>query len=128
VILSQRYNVGVRNFRGFANRGIGPRDIASGDALGGNAYAIASAELRFPVGLPQEYGVLGRTFIDVGTLTGIDDNDPGISDNAAPRASVGVGLNWVSPFGPIQINVAYPILKDEYDKDEVFQLDFGTRF
>ncbi|MCF8467949.1 MAG: outer membrane protein assembly factor BamA, partial [Sneathiella sp.] len=128
VILAQRYNVGGRNFRGFENRGVGPRDLASGDALGGNAYVVGSAELRFPIGLPQEYGVLGRTFIDVGTLTGIDDSDPGIADNVTPRASVGVGLNWVSPFGPIQINVAYPLKKEDYDKDQIFQLDFGTRF
>ncbi|TNE34207.1 MAG: outer membrane protein assembly factor BamA [Alphaproteobacteria bacterium] len=128
VILAQRYFKGGRTFRGFANRGIGPRDIASGDALGGNAYAIASAELRFPLGLPQEYGVLGRTFIDVGTLTGIDDNSPGIEDDPTPRASIGVGLNWVSPFGPIQVNVAYPLVKNKYDDEEIFQLDFGTRF
>ncbi|MBO0335001.1 outer membrane protein assembly factor BamA [Sneathiella sp. CAU 1612] len=128
VILAQRYNVGGRNFRGFESRGIGPRDLASGDALGGNAYFVASSELRFPVGLPQEYGVLGRTFIDVGTLTEIDDNDPGIVDSASIRAAVGVGLNWVSPFGPIQINVAVPIMKEDYDKDEIFQFDFGTRF
>ncbi|MAZ01872.1 MAG: outer membrane protein assembly factor BamA [Sneathiella sp.] len=128
VILAQRYNVGGRNFRGFDNRGIGPRDIASGDALGGNAYFVATAELRFPVGLPDEYGVLGRTFLDVGTLTTIDDSDPGIVDDASIRAAVGVGLNWVSPFGPIQINVAVPVLKEDYDKEEIFQLDFGTRF
>lgn len=96
--------------------------------MGGNLYAIGTAELRFPVGLPQEYGVLGRTFMDVGTLTGIDDTDPGIADSGSIRASVGVGLNWVSPFGPIQINVAYPVLKEDYDKDEIFALDFGTRF
>ena len=128
VILAQRYYVGGRNFRGFDNRGIGPRDLASGDSLGGNAYIVGSAELRFPIGLPQEYGVLGRTFIDVGTLTGIDDSDPGIADSATPRASVGVGVNWVSPFGPIQINVAYALKKEDYDKDQIFQLDFGTRF
>jgi len=128
VILAQRYNVGGRNFRGFERRGIGPRDLASGDSLGGNAFVIGTAELRFPVGLPDEYGVLGRTFMDIGTLTDIDDSEPGIADSASPRASVGVGLNWVSPFGPIQVNIAYPFLKEDYDKDEIFQLDFGTRF
>ena len=96
--------------------------------MGGNAYFVATAELRFPVGLPDEYGVLGRTFLDVGTLTTIDDSDPGIVDDASIRAAVGVGLNWVSPFGPIQINVAVPLLKEDYDKEEIFQLDFGTRF
>ncbi|MEH6546657.1 MAG: outer membrane protein assembly factor BamA [Sneathiella sp.] len=128
VLILQRFNAGGRNFRGFENRGIGPRDVASGDSLGGNAYIIGSAELRFPLGLPQEYGILGRTFLDVGTLTGIDDNDPGIVDSGSIRASAGVGMNWVSPFGPIQINIAYAFLKEDYDKDEIFALDFGTRF
>ncbi len=64
----------------------------------------------------------------MGTLTTIDDNDPGIVDSASPRVAAGVGVNWVSPFGPIQINVAVPLMKEDFDKDEIFQLDFGTRF
>ncbi len=128
VFISQRFNVGGRNFRGFDNRGIGPRDIATGDALGGNMFAIGTAELRFPLGLPDEYGILGRTFVDIGTLTGIDDSDPTIVDSGSLRAAAGVGLNWISPFGPISINLSYPFLKESYDKDQVFQFDFGTRF
>lgn len=128
VFISQRYNVGGRNFRGFDNRGIGPRDISTDDALGGNMFIIGTAELRFPLGLPDEYGILGRTFVDLGTLTGIDDSDPNIVDSGSLRAAAGVGLNWVSPFGPISINLSYPFLKESYDKDQVFQFDFGTRF
>ncbi|MCR9213647.1 MAG: outer membrane protein assembly factor BamA [Proteobacteria bacterium] len=128
VFISQRFNVGGRNFRGFDNRGIGPRDISTDDALGGNIFAIGTAEVRFPLGLPDEYGILGRTFVDFGTLTGIDDSDPTIVDSGSIRAAAGVGLNWVSPFGPISINLSYPFLKESYDKDQVFQFDFGTRF
>ncbi len=128
VILAQRFNIGGRSFRGFAKSGIGPRDSATDDALGGNAYIVGKAEVRFPMGFPEEFGLLGRTFIHAGTLTGIDDNDPIISDEASIRASAGFGVNWTSPLGPLQVNISYPFLKEDFDEDEVFQLEFGTRF
>ncbi|GLQ07204.1 outer membrane protein assembly factor BamA [Sneathiella chinensis] len=128
VVLQQRYNIGGRTFRGFEKSGIGPRDEVTGDALGGNAYVVGKAELRFPMGFPEEFGLLGRTFVNVGTLTGIDDNDPVIVDSASIRGSAGFGVNWTSPFGPLQVNISYPFLKEDYDKDEVFQFEFGTRF
>ena len=126
--INQRFNLGGRSFRGFEKAGIGPRDSSTSDALGGNAYVVGTAELRFPTGFPEEFGLLGRTFVNVGTLTEIDDNDADIVDNASVRASAGFGLNWTSPFGPLQVNFSYPFLKEDYDKDEFFQLEFGTRF
>ncbi len=126
--INQRFNLGGRTFRGFEKSGIGPRDTVSSDALGGNAYLVSTAELRFPTGFPEEFGLLGRTFVTVGTLTDIDDNDANIVDSASVRASAGFGVNWTSPFGPLQVNFSYPFLKEDYDKDEFFQLEFGTRF
>ena len=128
VILSQRYKIGGKSFRGFEKSGIGPRDEPTGDALGANAYAVAKAEVRFPLGFPDEFGLVGRTFVYAGTATGIDDNDPNIVDEASLRASAGFGVNWTSPFGPLQVNISYPFLKESFDQDEVFQLEFGTRF
>ncbi|WP_219821725.1 outer membrane protein assembly factor BamA [Sneathiella aquimaris] len=128
VILAQRFNIGGRSFRGFAKSGIGPRDRVTGDSLGGNAYIVGKAEVRFPMGFPEEFGLLGRTFIHAGTLAQIDDNDPNILDEASLRASAGFGVNWTSPFGPLQVNVSYPFLKEDFDDDEIFQLEFGTRF
>ncbi|MCG8492302.1 MAG: outer membrane protein assembly factor BamA [Sneathiellales bacterium] len=128
VILAQRFNIGGRTFRGFAKSGIGPRDRVTSDALGGNAYIVGKAEVRFPMGFPEEFGLSGRTYIQAGTLAGIDDGDPNIQDEASIRASAGFGVNWTSPFGPLQVNISYPFLKEDFDDDEVFQLDFGTRF
>ncbi len=57
--------------RGFEPGGIGPRDIATKDTLGGNLYAVARFEAEFPVGLPEEYGISGALFYDVGNLWGL---------------------------------------------------------
>lgn len=128
-ILAQRYNLGGgASFRGFEKSGIGPRDSVTSDALGGNAYIVGKAEVRFPLGFPDEFGLLGRTFVHAGTLTGIDDNDTDIVDDASIRGTVGFGVNWSSPFGPLQVNLAFPFLKEDYDKEENFQFEFGTRF
>ena len=75
-----------------------------------------------------EFGITGRTFTEVGTLTGIDVSGPTLQDSKNPRVSAGVGLSWRSPFGPIRIDVAQPIVKEEFDKDELFRFSFGTRF
>ncbi|HET9346825.1 MAG TPA: outer membrane protein assembly factor BamA, partial [Candidatus Limnocylindrales bacterium] len=130
VTLFERFFVGGNNFRGFRFAGIGPRDVTTDDALGGNSFAIGTAEVRFPLGLPEELRVFGRAFLDAGTLTGIDVDDPGgiVDDSGDLRAAGGFGLSWLSPFGPIAIDIAFPFLKDDEDETENFRLSFGTRF
>lgn len=126
--LNDRFFKGGESLRGFAVSGIGPRDSLTDDALGGNRYTTASAEVTFPLGLPQELGLRGRVFTDVGTLGGIDDNDSLIQESESLRASVGVGLTWRSPFGPIRLDFAEPILKEDFDEVDRFLFSFGTRF
>jgi outer membrane protein insertion porin family len=67
-------------------------------------------------------------FADFGTLTGIDESDPAIVDSGSIRSSVGIGFLWDSPFGPVRVDVAQPITKEEYDETERFSFSFGTRF
>lgn len=133
--LTDRFQKGGESFRGFSVAGIGPRarptpadPDAERDALGGNQYYIGTAEVTFPLGLPEELGLKGRVFSDFGALWGIDDNDPGIDDSSSPRLSVGAGVTWKSPFGPIRLDFAYPILKEDFDDTDVFLFSFGTRF
>jgi outer membrane protein insertion porin family len=57
-----------------------------------------------------------------------DASGANIVDESSIRVSAGVGLSWRSPFGPIRVDFTQPILDEEYDKDEVFQFNFGTRF
>jgi len=67
VRINQRFFAGGKEVRGFANAGFGPRDTATSDALGGNSYYAATGELRFPLGLPEDLGITGATFVDAGS-------------------------------------------------------------
>jgi outer membrane protein insertion porin family len=132
VRLEDRFFVGGDNLRGFAIGGIGPRDINTQDALGGNTYYVGSLTLGFPLGLPPELGIGGRVFSDFGSLYGIDQGavrtaDP-LADPHSIRVSAGVGISWRSPLGPIKLDLAEPIIKQSFDKRQIFLVGFGTRF
>jgi outer membrane protein insertion porin family len=128
VRINDRFFVGGDDFRGFQNSGIGPRDLATTDALGGNIYYVGTAEVHFPLGLPEEMGVSGAVFTDVGSLWNSDDSGAGVFDDSSLRASAGAGMLWTSPFGPIRIDIAHAFLKEHPDRTENFRFSFGTRF
>lgn len=128
VHLTNRFFVGGANLVGFQFAGIGPRDSQTDDKLGGNLYYTGSAELRFPLGLPKELRVFGRTFVDAGTLEDIDVSGPTLDESNGLRVAAGVGLSWLSPLGPLSINFAQAIRKETHDETEFFSLNFGTRF
>ena len=128
VRIADRFFVGGNLFRGFERSGIGPRDELTNDALGGNLFAVGTVEAAFPVGLPEEFGVRGRIFTDFGTLFDVDDSGAEVQDESSLRLSTGVGLSWSSPFGPIRLDFAVPVLKEDFDEEEVFRFSFGTSF
>ena len=123
-----RFFLGGDSFRGFASGGVGPRDAVTKDAIGGNTYAALTGELRFPIGLPNEYGVLGRVFTVAGTLLDPDVSGANLQVSNTFRQSIGVGLSWRSPFGPINVDLAHPVFKEDFDEDEQFRFNFGTKF
>jgi len=128
VRINQRFFVGGDNFRGFRSAGIGPRDLATGDSLGGKRYVVGTASLSFPVGIPREVGMRTFAFSDFGSLWDTDAKGPTVVDENSIRASIGVGLSWRSPLGPIRLSVATPVVKESYDRDEIFRFSFGSRF
>lgn len=128
VRINDRFFIGGDDLRGFQNAGIGPRDTSTTDPLGGNTYYTGTAEVTFPIGLPEELGVKGSVFTDVGSLWGIDQTGSNIADSSAIRVSSGVGALWASPFGPIRIDFAQAIKKQSYDRAQLFRFSFGTRF
>ena len=132
VRLFDRFFLGGSSLRGFRFAGVGPRDGDTDDALGGNTLATATAELRFPLGLPEELRMFGRAFVEGGTLTDLDVpdgvSDDDLLDSGSLRASTGIGLSWLSPLGPISIDFSEAILKEDEDNTESFRVSFGTRF
>ncbi len=128
VRIEDRFFVGGDNLRGFATGGIGPRDLATNDALGGNIYYVGTVSLGFPVGLPQELGITGRVFSDFGSLFNLDEKGDTIADPHSLRVSAGFGVSWASPLGPIKLDLAVPVKRESFDKKQFFRIGFGTRF
>jgi outer membrane protein insertion porin family len=124
-----RFFLGGENLRGFAVAGAGPRDTSSvnRDSLGGRVMWTQSTEMRFPLPVPSELGLLGRAFVDVGSLSDVNPGN-GVVDDSSPRVGAGVGISWRSPFGLINIDLAQAVVKKDYDETQVFRFGFGTRF
>jgi len=123
-----RFFLGGRSLRGFEPAGVSPRDRVSGDAVGGEWYYTSSLRLQFPLGLPNEFGIKGRVFTDLGS-TGKTDTSLGVIDDTnSIRGSVGFGLSWKSPLGPFTIDVATPYMKESYDRTESIRFGFFTGF
>ncbi len=135
------FQMGPNLVRGFAPVGIGPRDITLGtaqDALGGTMYWGASAELQMPFWfLPKEAGLKGAVYADVGSLwdykgpTSFPSTLETINvaqNNMIVRASVGAGIIWQSPFGPLRFDYAIPVAKGPNDRTQVFRFGGGTSF
>ena len=118
--------------RGFEYGGIGPIDAVTGDQLGGTTYFNASAEAQFPVPVvPESFGLRAAVFADAGTLYGSDIDVAGVTvegDDMQWRASVGAGLIWASPFGPLRVDYAVPVVKEDFDEVQEFSFGVSTRF
>ncbi|RUU71891.1 outer membrane protein assembly factor BamA, partial [Mesorhizobium sp. M7A.T.Ca.TU.009.01.1.2] len=119
-----------RMIRGFAYGGIGPVDPLTGDHLGGTTYFNASAEAQFPLPvIPESFGLRGAVFADAATLYGSKVTSVAQeSTDMQLRASVGLGLMWASPFGPIRIDYAIPVKKEARDDVQEFNFGISTRF
>jgi outer membrane protein insertion porin family len=128
VRIEDRFFVGGDNLRGFASAGIGPRDTKTSDALGGKVYYTGTVQLGFPLGLPQELGITGRVFTDIGSLWGAVESGAHVADVNSIRVSSGVGVSWSSPLGPIRLDLGMPVVREKFDKKELFRVSFGTRF
>jgi len=123
------YAGGHRSFRGFEYRGVGPRGIVFGsapptkgdDPVGGDFLLLTGVEYNYPIYQETLRGVI---FIDSGTV----QDDIGISEY---RVSVGAGIRLRVPFlgqVPFAIDVAFPILKEDGDEEQLFSFDLSAPF
>ena len=134
---------------------IADRKFATDDALGGQAYYLARMELKLPLGSAiTELGLRPSIFADVGAVWKVKApatlclNGPTTSfpecapfngsssgfrevflgNSAKPRLSIGIGVNWNSPFGPFRFDLAKALLKQPGDNPQLFQFNVGTQF
>lgn len=123
------YAGGVNSVRGFLNSSLGPRDInpstGSDFAIGGTKRLVGNIELFMPVPFVSQSNQFRLSaFIDGGGVFGKDD--PINSDYL--RFSTGVGVTWVSPFGPLKLVLAKPLKEKSTDDTQTLQFQFGQQF
>ncbi len=129
-----RFLLNSNIIRGFEPGGIGPRDLTTGpeDPLGGNLYVAARFEAEFPLGLPEEYGITGGLFYDVGNLWDLSDvNVAGgniVGEGGSFRHVIGFAILWNTPVGPLRFNFTDALRKEEFDRDQSFELTLSTTF
>ena len=129
-----RYFLGGESLRGFDVAGVGSRNWwYTTYALGGLWKINGSTQLNFPIFIPDEYQVKGFVFADYGILGKppkqeytFMGHDNYIDDMV--RTSVGVGIYWNTPMGPMNFSWGWPLKMTEYDREQRFLLSFETQF
>lgn len=117
-------------------------------AIGGRAYAIGTIEAQIPLPLPPEQGIRAALFTDFGSVGIVDEDDKllnnsvrnyidfnldgiydePVQDDFSLRVTAGVSINWNSPFGPVQIDIAEALVREDYDNEQVFRFSAGGAF
>lgn len=126
------YAGGTRSVRGFEENTLGPYEITGGitstfrQPLGGAFKTVATTELIFPTPFAKADSDSSQfsAFFDVGNV--FADFDAFETDEL--RASAGLSFKWQAPVGPIIINLARPLKKQEGDRTESIQFSFGNQF
>jgi len=113
---------GTNSVRGFETNSLGPRD-EFGNALGGRRKIVGNAELFYPI-VKGDKAVRGSVFADAGQIWA-NGSQP---EFESFRYSVGAGVQWNSPLGPLKFSYAIPLNKKEGDREQRFQFQAGTAF
>ena len=124
VKLSERLYIPARKLRGFEAGKVGPKD--GSDYIGGNYISTINATSTIPYFLENIQSVDVVMFADVGNIWGVDYNNSLDADEI--RSSIGVGLDWLTPVGPLTFSLAHPITQAESDVTEMFRFNLGTSF
>ena len=129
-----RYFLGGETLRGFDVAGVGSRNwYYRSYSLGGLWKANGSTQINFPIFIPDEYQIKGFVFADYGILGKPPKKEytfagrPNIIDSDW-RTSVGFGIYWNTPMGPMNFSWGWPLHVNEYDDERRFLLSFATQF
>ena len=128
--LFERYFLGgINSVRGFQERSIAPRvpsgcdsngqNCTSTEVIGGDKAVVVNTELLFPI--MESYGVRGVAFFDMGNAFSDSLNFGDF------RRSIGAGVRWMSPFGPLRVELGFPINKKPHDETSVLGFSIGSQ-
>ncbi len=125
VRISKRIYLPSKRMRGFESGKIGPVD--KGDYVGGNYASALNLATTLPGLLTDLENVDFSLFFDAGNVWGVDYSDT-ISSNSKIRSSTGLGIDWLTPIGPLSFSFSKAITKADSDETETFRFDLGTSF
>jgi len=123
--LSERLFIPSSSLRGFERGKVGPKD--NNDFVGGNYLASINFTSTLPQILPSFQNTDFLIFLDAANIWGVD-YDSSLDDNNEIRSSIGFGIDWFTPIGPMNFSFATPITKGSNDITETFRFDLGTSF
>ena len=125
-IFKNYYAGGIGSVRGYEPSSLGPRDVSTGDPIGGSKLLAGSIELTFPLpGTGYDRTLRVFSFLDAGNVWGDEGNSVGAN---GLRYGYGVGLAWISPIGPLKLSLGFPLTKHDGDQYQKFQFQIGTAF
>ena len=125
VRISKRAQIPYSRLRGFEKGKIGP--VENEDYIGGNYVSAINFSTNLPAILSTVENIDFSYFIDLANVWGVDYDD-NIDDSNTIRSSTGVGLDWLTPVGPLSFSLSQPITKKSTDKTETFRFNLGTTF
>ena len=124
VKLSERLYLPSSNLRGFELGKVGPKD--GDDFIGGNYLSSINFSSTLPQILPNYQNADFLVFFDIANVWGVDYDSS--LDNNEIRSSIGIGVDWFTPVGPLNFSLAQPITKSSQDITETFRFNLGTTF
>ena len=125
VRISKRANVPYNRLRGFEKGKVGPVD--NNDFIGGNYVSALNLSTNLPTILNTVENIDFKYFIDFANVWGVD-YDSKIDDSNQIRSATGIGIDFLSPLGPLSFSLSQPITKKSSDKTETFRFNLGTTF
>ena len=125
VRISKRVKMPYNRLRGFEKDKIGPKDGT--DYVGGNYVTSINLSTNLPGVLSTMENLDFSYFIDIGNVWGVDYDSSADQSNFF-RSSTGLGMDWLTPIGPLSFSLTQPISKKSTDKTETFRFNLGTTF
>ena len=123
ILTDDKFSLGGRSLRGFDIYGAGPRNSRT-SYIGGNNLAILKLDYSYEITRQSDFPLYLNIFNDYG-LIWENKTTPTQSDNNI-RSSVGLGIKYYSPVGPIGLSWGFPIMDEEYDIKRMFLFSVGN--